>query len=178
MEKKVKLMIGMGIIVLSIIAVVLFCQLGNKEKELEEEKYLTSVEIKSTSNFILLIDKDENISNVIFLNHSAINRLNPRKIEGKSIEKSIESIVDQLKNNQEWKKDEEIKLVNYGHIDIFNKIKEEFNKEFVIYGINNKITDEEGNLDSKIKQINPNTNNASNLKVLYDYSNQLKNTSS
>ena len=43
--------------------------------KLDTDKYLTSIEVKSKSNFIIFINKKKKISNIIFLNGHSIKSL-------------------------------------------------------------------------------------------------------
>ncbi len=140
--------------------------------KLEPDKYLTAVEIESKSNFMLFINKDKNISNIIFLNGYSINSLYKQKIEGKSIQKGIELIVNKLKSNNEFNDNSNFKLINYGDNNIYKEIKEEFNKQFVIYGINKEIYSDTSNLKEKLINLNHKSysNQTDNLKQLYNIS--------
>lgn len=176
-KKLVVMMISLLVIVLIILLgsyilyKIIFNELTDNIK-LEPENYLTSVEIKSKSNFMLFINKEKKISNIIFLNGYGIKSLYKKKIENKSINKGIEIIVNSLKNNNEFDGNEQFKLINYGDNAIFDKIKIEFNKQFVIYGIDKYILSDKSTLELKLDNLDV-TNikqRDQQLKKLYDIS--------
>ena len=171
------------IIILIIVSIVSLLAMGyiyynivlsnlNGNIKLDTENYLTSVEVKSKSHFIIFINKNNKISNIIFLNGYSIKSLYKQNIEGKDISKGIELIVDKLKNNNEFNDNDTFQLIDYGNSTIYNEIKTEFNKEFVIYGVNKNILDGESSLNEKLIRLNYDISNNQNdnLKTLYNHS--------
>lgn len=171
------------IIILIIVSIVSLLAMGyiyynivlsnlNGNIKLDTENYLTSVEVKSKSHFIIFINKNNKISNIIFLNGYSIKSLYKQNIEGKDISKGIELIVDKLKNNNEFNNNDTFQLIDYGNSTIYNEIKTEFNKEFVIYGVNKNILDGESSLNEKLISLNYDISNNQNdnLKTLYNHS--------
>lgn len=140
--------------------------------KLDTDKYLTSIEVKSKSNFIIFINKKKKISNIIFLNGHSIKSLYKQNIEGKDISKGVELIVDKLKNSNEFNDDSNFQLIDYGNTNIYNEIKTEFNKEFVVYGVDKAILDGKSSLEEKLESLNYNISNdqKDNLKELYNHS--------
>lgn len=140
--------------------------------KLDTDKYLTSIEVKSKSNFIIFINKKKKISNIIFLNGHSIKSLYKQNIEGKDISKGVELIVDKLKNSNEFNDDSTFQLIDYGNTNIYNEIKTEFNKEFVVYGVDKAILDGKSSLQEKLESLNYNVSNdqKDNLKELYNHS--------
>ena len=140
--------------------------------KLDTDKYLTSIEVKSKSNFIIFINKKKKISNIIFLNGHSIKSLYKQNIEGKDISKGVELIVDKLKNSNEFNDDSNFQLIDYGNTNIYNEIKTEFNKEFVVYGVDKAILDGKSSLQEKLESLNYNVSNdqKDNLKELYNHS--------
>lgn len=140
--------------------------------KLDTDKYLTSIEVKSKSNFIIFINKKKKISNIIFLNGYSIKSLYKQNIEGKDISKGVELIVDKLKNSNEFNDDSTFQLIDYGNTNIYNEIKTEFNKEFVVYGVDKAILDGKSSLQEKLESLNYNVSNdqKDNLKELYNHS--------
>lgn len=140
--------------------------------KLKPDEYLTSVEVKSKSNFILFINKKNKVSNIIFLNGYSINTLYKQKIEGKNIETAIELIVDKLKNGNDFNDIGDIQLIDYGNKGIYNEVKTEFNKQLVIYGVDKNITDGSTTLKDKLVSLNYDVSDkdTENLKKLYDIS--------
>ncbi len=163
------------IILITILGILFYKMVLNEitdNVKLEPDKYLTAVEIDSKSNFILYIDKDNKISNIIFLNGYSIESLYKQRIEGKSIQKAVELIVNKLSNNNEFDSSKEFKLIDYGNINIYTEIKNEFNKQFVIYGINKEIISDNNTLKEKLKSLNSDffDNDEKNIKKLYNMS--------
>ncbi|MCI8347212.1 MAG: hypothetical protein HFJ12_04620 [Bacilli bacterium] len=180
MEKRTKIIvfICMGfIIVIGIILSFYFLfknimlELGD-HVELDTENYLTAIEVEGTANFILLVNKNYKISNIIYLNKKSVESLYHKKIEGKKIEKAIPSIVENLKNSKVFDDDQSIILIDYGNQGIFSKVEEEFNKQFVIYGISKEITTDLNTIQNKLDQLNLefNNNQEKDLQSLYYHS--------
>ncbi len=140
--------------------------------KLDTDNYLTSVEVKSNANFILLINKKEKVSNIIFLDENSVKSLYKKKIEGNSIEEAIRLIVDNLKSNNIIDTNSNFQLIDYGNSNIFSKVKEEFNKEFVIYGIEKDISSGTTTIKDKMLELGQDdrNNEKDNLSSLYDYS--------
>lgn len=140
--------------------------------KLNTDEYLTSVEVKSKSNFILFINKKNKVSNIIFLNGYSIDALYKKNIEGKNIETAIELIVDKLKNSNDFNDIGDIQLIDYGNQSIYNEVKTEFNKQLVIYGVDKNITDGSTNLKDKLISLNYDASDKDidNIKKLYDIS--------
>lgn len=140
--------------------------------ELDTKNYLTAVEVEGNAEFILFINKRNQISNIIYLNEKSVEGLYHKKIEGKKIEKAIPSIVENLKNAKIFNDNKNIILVDYGNANIFSKIEEEFNKQLVIYGVNKEITTDLNTLKAKFTQLNLEfkNNQEKDLKTLYYHS--------
>jgi len=139
---------------------------------LKPDQYLTSVEVKSKSNFILFINKKKKVSNIIFLNGYSIDSLYKKNIEGKNIEDAIELIVDKLKNSNDFNDTDDIQLIDYGNISIYNEIKMEFNKQLVVYGVDKNITDGSTTLREKLISLNYDSSDKDieNIQKLYNIS--------
>lgn len=146
-------------------------ELGDHVK-LDTENYLTAVEVDSSANFILLINKKHKISNIIYLNEISVEGLYHKKIEGKKIEKAIPSIVENLKNAEVFDEDKNIILIDYGNQEVFSRVVEEFNKQLVIYGVNKEITTDSNTLQNKLIHLNLEfkNNKEKDLKSLYYHS--------
>lgn len=140
--------------------------------ELDTKNYLSAIEVEGNANFILLVNKNYKISNIIYLNEKSVEALYHKKIEGKKIEKAVPSIVENLKNTKVFDDDQNIILIDYGNQSIFSKVEEEFNKQFVIYGISKEITTDLNTIQNKLNQLNLelNNNQEKDLKSLYYYS--------
>lgn len=172
MKHKKKIILIISFISIILLAIFFYIAYKNAVAEitnnitLNTDNYLTSVEVNSKSDFILFINKKKKISNIIFLNSESVTSLYKKDIEKKDIEEGIKLIVDNLKTSNEFDSDLEFQLISYGNNDIYSLIKEEFNKEFVIYGVNNVIT--EGSTTLEEKAAGRYKNQSEILKMLYD----------
>lgn len=142
MKKKKLIILGIVLmlifIIIGICAAVFFTykEITNNIS-LETDKYLTSIEVDSKNNFILYIDKNKKISNIIFLNYDSVSNLYKKNIEGKNIKNGIRLIVENINNDGIGEDD--FNLINYGNREIYGKIKKEFEKSFSTYGITKEI---------------------------------------
>lgn len=139
---------------------------------LDTENYLTAVEVNSNAEFILLFNKNKKVSNIIYLNDNSVKSLYEKKIEGKTIEEAMKIIIENLSRNDIFDDNKNIILVDYGNTEIFSKVLEEINKEFVIYGINKTITNDYSKIEEKLLDLNLNRKNniKKDLKTLYYHS--------
>lgn len=176
--KKKGLIIGgivVGIIVIIALVFLVKTIISNSKSiniKLDKDNYLTSVGVDSKAKFILVINKKEKISNVLFLNKESVDFLANKKIEGKDFASASKIIVDSLKNNNDFEKDVDFNLVDYGNSSIYQNVKEELNKELVIYGVDKEIVDKNDTLSSKILELNleDKGTDITNLEELYNYS--------
>lgn len=180
MKNKNILIIVISVIVLIILMLMIILGknlMSNRKSiniKLDTDNYLATTEVISKSNFILIINKDNKVSNIVFLNNESLN-LSNKNIEGKTIEEAVKLIVDHLKNNDEFNDNSEFKLINYNNSSIYSNILEEFNKEFVIYGVDKNIKESSETLSSKITSLNLEVkdNELDNVETLYNYSKNL-----
>ena len=107
------------------------------------------------------------VSNIIYLNNKSVTNLYNKQIEGKNIDKAIELIVSNIKDNLT-----DIELVNYGNQDIFDKVVEQINKQFIIFAINKEIKITNSSLKDKLKELklSVKSRQEDNIKQLYYYS--------
>ncbi len=178
MNKKNLLGIVIGLVAVAIIVIVvmLFMKTTKSIDIKLNENYKSVVGIKVNSDIILVIDNNDKVSNILYLNEESTKSLANQKIEGKQLEKAIELIIDKLKNNNEFNNGEVLVLTKYDNNQVYSKVLENLNKESVIYGIDNKILEETSTLNDKLLSLNLN-NSASEIETLYDYSiNLLKNS--
>lgn len=178
-DKKIVILVSV-IVVLAIIVIVFITKsvLENGKSiniKLDERNFLGAVEIKGSPDFILLINKNEKVSNIIFLNEESVNLLSNKKIEGKSIDQAIKKIVDIMKNNNSFEESDELLLINYDNNSLYPTIKSELNKELVVYGVDKQITEDSNNLQKKSEELNikKKSTTESSLEQLYDYSKEL-----
>ena len=176
MNKKKILIIVIAIFCLFlIIGVVTILKVNSKSENIKLElNYKSLVGVTVDSDIILVINQKDIVSNIIYLNDTSVLDLANQKIEGKDISTAIELIVDKLKNQGEFDNGDILYLTKYDNVS-FSKVMEEFNKEFVVYGISNKIIEKDGNLDTKLNQLDLETNDDVNkkLKILDEYSKKL-----
>lgn len=172
-DKKV---IGAIIGVLSLVAIIVIVLLlkGNsKSIDIElNTNYKSLVGIKVESDVILVIDDKDNVSNILYLNDKSVTSLSNQKIEGKTLEKAIRLVIDKLKNNNEFNNGDDLIITRYDNNSVYSKVLTELNKEFVIYGVDNKILEENSSIDSKISELNI-KDSTNDINTLYEYSKSL-----
>ena len=174
MDNKKMLGIIIGIIsVIVIVFVVVILKGSTKSIDIKlNEDYKSLVGITVNSDIILVIDNKNRVSNILYLNEKSVKVFANQKIEGKDYTKAIELIVDKLKNNNEFNNGEELIITKYDENTIYSNILTEINKEFVIYGVDNKIEELSSTLESKITSLNI-TDSTNDIKTLYNYSKKL-----
>ena len=176
MNKKKLIILGvLFLFIIIVIGISLTVYLAYKEItnniSLEVDEYLTSVEVDSKYDFILYLNKKKRISNIIFLNYDSVNSLYKKNIEGNNIKDGIRLIVENINNDGIG--EEEFNLISYGNKEIYDKIKKEIKKEFVVYGINKEIKDlSNTTIEEKVQSISGKRikSNDEGLKYLYDTS--------
>lgn len=178
-NKKIMILVG-AIVVLAIVIIGFITKtvLENGKSiniELDQKNFLGAVEIKSDADFILLINENEKVSNIIFLNEESVSLLSDKRIEGRSIEQAIKKIVDIMKNNNSFEKSNELLLVDYENSSLYTTVKNELNKELVVYGVDKQIAESSNNLQKKLEELNikKQSNDESSLEQLYYYSQEL-----
>ncbi|MDO5003127.1 MAG: hypothetical protein Q4E39_02730 [bacterium] len=176
MNKDKKLLMGtiIGILVfILIVIVVVIMSFNTKSKNVKlTTNYKALIGVKLESDIILVINQKDKVSNILFLNSKSVSTLANQKIEGKSYDKAIELIVDKLKNKEEFNHSSNLYLIKYDNDSIYNKVLEQFNKQFVIYGVDKSIVEQTSSINFKLDElkISKTDNNIDNLKSLYDYS--------
>lgn len=188
--KSIKKIVLMILIMLILIIGIMFFLVYRMAKSnlsnnitLDTNNYLTNIEIKSKSNFMLFINKKKKISNIIFLNGESVSSLYKKDIENKNIKEGIMLIIDNLKNNDEFDNTNEFRLISYGNDEVYNLVKEEVQKQFVIYGINNNIVEGQTTLKERVDnrynsddEILKNLYNGSLDIIFYNQNNNSRNT--
>lgn len=176
MNKDKKLLMGtiIGILVfILIVIIVVIMSFNTKSKNVKlTTNYKSLIGVKVESDIILVINQKDKVSNILFLNSKSVSTLANQKIEGKSIDQAIELIVDKLKNKEEFNHSSSLSLIRYDNNSIYSKVLEQFNKQFVIYGIDKSVVEETSYIGLKIDELElERTNNdLDNLKLLYNYS--------
>lgn len=176
MNKNKKLVIGtiVGVLVLIVlIAIIVIMVLNTKSKNIKlNTNYKSLIGVKVESEVVLVINQKDKVSNILFLNKKSVSTLANKKIEGKSYDKAIELIVDKLKNSEEFNHSNSLYLVKYDDGGNYSKVLEQFNKQFVIYGVDKSVVEQTSSINFKLDElkINKTDNNVDNLKSLYDYS--------
>ena len=124
---------------------------------------------------MLLIDNNDKVSNILYLNDEAVSSLANKKIEGKDYKKAIELIIDKMKNNNEFNNGDEFTVYKYEDSFTYSEIITELNKEFVIYGVDNKLNEKTNSLGNKLNElkINSTADSKKDLENLYNYSKEL-----
>lgn len=146
-----------------------FAKMGTSSNSIDTSTYqgLIEVDLSSNPKFMLVINKSNKVSNIIFLNSSALVLKN-KSIENNTMDKAINKIVEIL-NNKKYLDNTNITLVNYGYDEIYNNIKTLINKNLVIYGSNSAIIDSSDNLEERVKKLNINATNISDILMQLSY---------
>ena len=177
MKKKILLGSLIGIIVVAVIVViVMIFSVNTKSVDIKlDTNYKALIGIKVNSEVILVINQDDKVSNILYLNDESVTSLANQKIEGKDIPASIELVIDKLKNNGEFNNGEKLILTKYEDNGVYSNLLQEINKEFVVYGIDNKIQENTGNITNKLNELNITTETLTkdNLIKLDEYSKKL-----
>lgn len=176
MNKNKNILIGtiIGILVfILIVIIVVIISFNTKSKNIKlTTNYKSLIGVKVESDIILVINQKDKVSNILFLNSKSVSTLANQKIEGKNIDKAVELIVDKLKNKEEFNHSSSLSLIRYDNDSIYNKVLEQLNKQFVIYGVDKSIVEETSTIGIKIDELklNKTNNDLDNLKLLYNYS--------
>ncbi len=179
---KIKIIIGV-VLVLLFFAVAgiyiyvvrdkLISNMNSGKIELDVENYKGIVEYSSDISFMLVVNKSNEVSNIIFLDKDSVEVLADKNIEGKSIEDASYSIMEILNNKGLASKN--IILTSFQDNDSVNLIENAINKNLVIFGLASKVSHEKGNLSSRVEELNleSKSTDIDNVKVLYEYSRNL-----
>lgn len=126
--------------------------LGSSDQRFVYENYKSAVEVQLANgpNYILIIDKKHNISNILFENLAAFVLYN-QEMEGKPIPQAISLMMEKL--NEAGNLTKEIAVINYKDQEIYTKIKEEINKNLVVYGSPVKLIEKTTSLEQKAKEV-------------------------
>lgn len=164
------------VVVVIIVAIITILSINTKSKNIKlDTNYKAIIGVQVNSDVILVINQEDKISNILYLNKKSVSSLANQKIEGKDILTAIELIVDKLKNSNEFNNGEELELIKYEDNSIYSSVVQEFNKQFVVYGVNNDLVEKTANISDKLKELDIKTNNNSkeDLISLYQYSKAL-----
>lgn len=168
-KKSLGIIIGICILLFIILIVILFRNNGKSIDIKLSDNYKSIIGIKVDSDVLIVIDNKNIVSNILFLNDKSTLSLANQRIEGKPLSKAIELIVDKLKNNNEFDNGGELFLTRYNDNSIYSTVLSELNKEFVIYGVDNKIVELNSTLDIKKKELNI-SDSSTDIKSLYEFS--------
>ena len=128
--------------------------LGSSERLFMYGNYKTSVEIKIETGpeFLLIINEENQISNIFFENEQATILAN-KDIESKKITNAITEIIQILiQNNQlESKK---ITIINYGDTEIYNEITTNLKSELTKNNISSPVETISSTLQEKAQSLN------------------------
>ncbi len=150
----------------------LFSTLGSSNIELDYENYKGIVEYSADVNFMLVINKSNEVSNIIFLDENSISSLSDKKIEGMSIEKALYNIVELLNKDNLFNKN--IILTSYQNNNCIDLVYNEVNKNLVIFGSSLKVNKNSENLSDRVNELKLEGGSLEdNVKILYEYSKML-----
>jgi hypothetical protein len=146
-----------------------FAKMGTSSNSIDTSTYqgLIEVDLSSNPKFMLVINKSNKVSNIIFLNSRALV-LKDKGIENNTMDKAINMIVEIL-STKKYLDNSNITLVNYGYDDIYNNIKTLINKNLVIYGANSAIIDSNNILSLRVKELNINATDISDILTQLNY---------
>ncbi len=147
--------------------------IGSSNISLDEKNYKGSIELSGDVNIIFVINKDNKVSNIIFLDKSSINSLANKKIEGKNISDAMYDVINLLNENNLLTKN--IILTNYQNNDCLNLIEENINKNLIIFGSHRTVSENSKTLKEKVESLNLESKDKDldNVKVLYNYGRDL-----
>lgn len=129
--------------------------LGSSDSDISTDyKTMTEFYISNGPNFIIVIDKSDKVSNIIFLNKASICLYN-KNIEKNTIEKALPKIIEAINSdtNNYFNGINRITLFDYGDELVYNKVKEELNRNLVVYGIKTNISEDKTSLKEKTNSL-------------------------
>lgn len=145
MSKKITL-------ILTISTFLLFMSVGctrSNHREINIDNYKTMFEISLSSgpDFIVVIDQNSHIGNIIFLNDDSLSLVD-LDIEGRSISDGVLIFMQKLWDYDYFDDSVTIKMICYDNTDINSLFYQELNKSLVVLGINSNIINETSDLKS------------------------------
>lgn len=145
MKKKIVIL---SVFLLSVCLFLGGCKSNNSN--ITSDDYFTMIEVlvPNGPNFSLVIDKDSKVSHVLFLNSDS-TFLSDSKVEGKSMDKAISVLMEDMWNKNYFNDNKDIELINYGDSEIYNSFYQEVNKNLVILGIGGSVINSESTLEKK-----------------------------
>lgn len=177
MKKKLVLGTVIAILIVAIlVGIITVLSINTKSKNIKlDTNYKAIIGIKVNTEVILVINQKDKVSNIIYLNEESVKTLANQKIEGKDIPTTIELIVDKLKNSNEFNNGSELELTKYEDNSLYTTVLQELNKEFVVYGVDNKIIENSNDIQTKLNELNITTKDdiKENLISLDNYSKKL-----
>ena len=154
------------------------CNNNSSEKKLDVDNYKSLVEISidDKPDFMLIINKSNNIDHIFFLNEYSKSLYN-QNIEGKSIEDGMKILMQRLWEENSFNVDDSVvKLINYRDLGVYETIKSEINKNFVILGINGNVIELGGSISEVINDLGYNyKDDKTSLEELDKYSKKVIN---
>lgn len=159
MEKKLKIIIE----ILFVIAALSFYtvktiipeykkQLGSSDRIINPEKCKSIIEVKVNDlDFMLLLDKKNNIYHTLFFENKSIVLYN-KNIENNNISTSTEKIIKLLIESDYLKKDSTIIIINYDN-NYNSEFTEKFKYNMSKYNLNQSIIEEKSTIMKKAKEL-------------------------
>lgn len=143
---------------------------GNNSLDLEN--YNTAVEIDCDANFILLLNNDLVVSNILYLNDQSVDSLYNKGIEKKVLNEAIQSIMENLNNKSLFTNTNFITITSYGDFSSFDNMINLINDKLTEYGVNKKVIINNKTLKTKITELDLvyKNDDKKDLKTLYYYS--------
>lgn len=146
----------------------------NKKINIDKYKTMIEISIEKKIDFSMVIDKNNNITNIIYLDKYK-KIFNDKDAVNKPIDESLKYIMQKLWENNYFDNNTSIKMISYDDMDVCDSFYKELNKNLVILGIDSNIVREISDLKQLGKRINVVYDNKNDfLSKLSDYSNSMK----
>lgn len=126
--------------------------LGSSEHLFSPSEYKTGIEIKIPTGpeFFLIINEEENLSFIFLENSQAISLAN-QDYEGKSINKAIPLVIQNLIDNKKIN-NQFINIINYNDLEIMNKVVSLITQTLTENGLNLSVQTKNSNLQEKAQE--------------------------
>lgn len=126
--------------------------LGSSDNKFVYENYKSAIEIQIPTgpNYIIMIDKKNNVSNIFFLNLESFVLYN-QEIENKPIYQAIAKMMEKLQEANYLT--QQVTVINYNNQEIYDMIINEMNKALVTYGNMIEVTKKTSTLEQKAKEL-------------------------
>lgn len=136
----------------------------------KECSLIVEIELSSGPDFILIINTDKLIANILFLNDQSTCLYN-KNIENHSVKDSIKKITKELYNNGYLKENITIRIIEYPLNDDYSSIVKEFTNQTDNFNVT--IQESKTTLSNKIAELSLVLEKDSELKTIENYSKKI-----